>query len=731
MNQTFPIVGMHCAGCADNLTKAIKKVPGVINASVTYSTDSTTIEYDQKIIDWTAIKKAVASVGSYKIILPDHSSHQEHASALSDQKLSQLKTKTIVSGLFTVLLLFGNWFQFIPHQLSFILTSIVMFYSGQEFFVNAWLGLKKFLANMDSLIAMGTGAAYLYSTAVTFFPDLFSTPQPVYFETAASIITLILLGRYLESVAKGKASQAIKKLLNLQAKKAIVLVKGQEKEIDISMVKVGDHLVVKPGAKVPVDAIVIKGQSYLDESLVTGESKPVKKNKDDKVIGSTINKQGLLIIEASSVGQDTLLSQIVKLVNEAQASQAPIQKLADKISSIFVPSVILIAILAFLVWYFVLGLAFSPSLVIAITILIVSCPCALGLATPISIMVSTGKGAENGVLIKNAEKLQLAGQIETIVFDKTGTLTQGNFAVTDIIPADISPKWSSNDILKLSASLELGSEHPIGEAIVSKAKLLKLTLDKPIDFQNIEGLGVSGKVGNSNILLGNLKLMEQEKVTRCSTLDDSIQKLAEQGKTIAYLSINQKTVGALALEDEPKPSAEAVVSALQQKNLAVWMITGDNQPTGEAIAHRLGIKNIMANVLPKDKVAKVKELQQSSKVVAMVGDGVNDAPALAQAEIGITMATGTDVAIEAGDVTLLRGDLNLIEKAINLSQKTLTNIKQNLFWAFGYNALLIPIAVGVLKPVGVTISPIFASGAMAFSSLSVVLNALRLKRIKL
>lgn len=733
MKQTFPIVGMHCAGCATNLEKAIKKVKGVNSVKVTYATDKAIIDHDHSQIDWQALKKAVASVGNYQIVLPkiDHSGHQGHAAALSEQQKSILKTKTILSGVLTLILLLGNWFKFLPHEISFILTSIIMFYSGQEFFQNTIKGLKKFSANMDTLIALGTGSAYLFSTIITFWPQVFYDPQPVYFETAGAIITLILLGRYLETLAKGRASEAIKKLLNLQVKKAILLKDGQEQEVSLDSVKPGDHLVVKPGAKIPVDAIVIKGQSYLDESLVTGESKPVKKTKGDQVIGSTINKQGLLIIKATKVGQDTLLAQIVKLVEEAQASKAPIQKLADKVSSIFVPSVILISLLSFQVWFFILNLSFSSSLVIAITILIVSCPCALGLATPISIMVGTGRGAEAGILIKNAEKLQLAGSLQALVFDKTGTLTQGNFAVTDTISADIATKPTTNQILKLAASLEQGSEHPIAEAIIKKAKDQKLQLNKVSQFSALEGLGIKGTINGQSLLLGTRKLMETKKVTRYTNLDQKVDQLTKLGKTIAYLSLDNQTIGVIALEDQPKPAAKSVVKNLLQKQLAIYMITGDNQATGLAIAKRLGLKNVLANVLPQDKAKKIKQLQQTFKNVAMVGDGINDAPALAQADVGITMATGTDIAIEAGDITLLQGKLELIDKAISLSKKTMTNIKQNLFWAFGYNTLLIPIAAGILKPIGITISPVFASAAMAFSSLSVILNALRLKQFKL
>ncbi len=704
ITASFNITGMHCSSCANLLTKAISKVPGVLSAQVTYTTEKATINYDPDKINWQELKTTVSSLGSYQIILPNEPSvaHAHHP-----QKT--LKTKVIISAILT-LIIFANemlMLDFLPRQLIFILTTLVMFYAGREFFTNAWAALKKLTANMDTLIAMGTGAAYIYSTAVIF------SPQPVYFDTAAMIITLILLGRYLEAKAKGKASEAIKKLLNLQVKKAILFKNGQETEVDINLVKKGDQLLVKPGAKIPVDAIIIKGQSYLDESLVTGESVPVLKKPGDKVIGSTINKKGLLIIQATGVGEDTLLANIVKLVNQAQSSKAPIQKLADKVSAIFVPTVILLSFLAFLVWHFVFGLAFSPALAIAITVLIVSCPCALGLATPISIMVGTGRGAQNGILIKNAEKLQIAGRLQAIVFDKTGTLTKGSFAVTEIIPTKTSVPPSK--ILQLAASLEQGSDHPIAEAIVKKAKNQNLKLYHPTNFQNIEGKGVKGTINHQKLLLGYWGLMNQK----------NTKPFGPTNKTITFLSVDDQIIGALALEDEPKKIARSVIAKLQQLGLAVWMISGDNQTVAENIGKRLGIKHILASVLPKDKVNKVKQLQKQYSLVAMVGDGINDAPALAQANVGIAMATGTDVAIEAGDITLLRGDLQLINQTIALSRVTMTNIKQNLFWAFGYNSLLIPVAMAGL------INPIFASAAMALSSLSVVLNALRLKKIKL
>jgi Cu+-exporting ATPase len=786
MKKTFPIVGMHCAGCAQNLTKAIKKVPGVATAQVTYATDKATIEYDEHQIDWEKLKAAIASVGKYQVVLEkqtsngvhaahgnnhqqmDHASmehpgdggHTDHAVPLKEKQILKLKKKVMVAGGLFLTLFLGMIFKIIPHEFAFILTSVVMFYAGREFFENAWMGLKSWSANMDTLIAIGTGAAYLYSTVVTFFPSIFGEGQPVYYETAAAIVALILLGRYLEARAKGKAGEAIQKLLHLQAKMATVwqiqnvnlkaknysqkLKTSDLKEIQVALdqVEVDDVIIVKPGEKIPVDGRVLEGESWVDESLVTGESKPVKKQPGDQVIGSTINSKGRLIIAATKVGEGTVLAQIVKLVEEAQGSQAPIQKLADKVSGIFVPAVIVIAIAAFLVWYVVVGATFTTALVVFITVLIISCPCALGLATPISIMVGTGKGARAGILIKNAEKLQIAGQIQAVVFDKTGTLTKGKFAVTDIAPADIGfpsppfPKGGSvgiirNTILSLAASVEQASEHPIGLAIVNKAKEDKAKLSQVVNFKAIEGKGLGGKVGKHQVLIGTQALMEEQKVVRCATLDELVAKMRAEGKTIAYVAVEGKTVGAIALADEPKEQAQNTVKALQREHVDVWMITGDNLQTAQGVGKRLGISNIMAGVLPDQKVAKVKYLQKKYQVVAMVGDGVNDAPALAQANVGISMATGTDVAIEAADITLVRGKIELVEQAIHLSKSTMTNIKQNLFWAFGYNTVLIPVAAGILVPWGITISPIFASAAMAFSSLSVVLNALRLKGIKL
>jgi Cu+-exporting ATPase len=761
MNKTFDIVGMHCAGCAYNLTKAIRKVAGVEDAQVNYATDRANVEFDEKKIDLLELKKAVSSVGNYKIILENenikrdhmemdmkenkekihnhtahhdghvkenHGEHAEHAAPPKETELLNLKKKVIVSLVLFVITFIGSILKILPHEITFILATVVMFYSGAEFFQNTWAGLKRFSANMDTLIAMGTGAAYLYSTVVTFWPKAFGENAPVYFETATAIVALIILGRFLEARAKGKAGEAIRKLLELQAKKAIILRDEKETEIPINQVKVGDTLVIKPGAKVPVDGMILEGSSYLDESLVTGESKPVKKKVGDKVIGSTINSKGRLIIKATEIGGETILAKIVKMVEEAQASQAPIQKLADKISSIFVPLVIIIATLAFLFWFVVIGTSFTQALVIFITVLIISCPCALGLATPISVMVGTGKGAQEGILIKNAEKLQIAGKIQAVVFDKTGTLTRGKFEMTDIITADITPKWKKEEVLQLAASLEQASEHPIGLATVEKARNEKLKLKKVDEFEAIEGKGISGLVDGKHILIGTQTFLKEDNKVSSDALDEKVQQLTSEGKTIAYVAIDNKAVGVIAFADEPKVEAKQTVGALKKLGIDVWMISGDNQETAEAIAKRLGIKNVLAQVLPDQKAQKIKDLQKRYGTVAMVGDGVNDAPALAQADVGITMATGTDVAIEAGDITLVRGKVGLVEHAISLSKKTMTNIKQNLFWAFGYNTVLIPIAAGVLIPFDITISPIFASGAMAASSLSVVLNSLRLKK---
>jgi P-type Cu+ transporter len=739
IKKTFSIVGMHCAGCAGNLTKALKKVTGVVEAQVTYATDKAIITYDEKTIDWEGIKRAVSSVGKYQILLGEdemdgemkmkEGEHHDHAQMLKEKEIKVLRNKVMVSlGIFGVLMA-GSILKIIPAEIAFVLTTIVMFYGGAEFFVNAWMGLRNRSANMDTLVAMGTGAAYLYSSVITFFPSLLEGEEGVYFETAAAIVGLILLGRYLEARAKAKAGQSIKELLKLQAKEAIVVRKGKEIKIGLESVVVGDVLVIKPGSQIPVDGVVIEGESYVDESLVTGESKPVKKRERDRVIGSTMNTRGKLMVRAMQIGEDTFLSRIVKMVQEAQSSQAPIQKLADRVSGVFVPVVIGLAVLAFVVWYFVLGASFSTALTFFITVLIISCPCALGLATPIAIMVGTERGARMGILIKNAEKLQLAGKIDTLVFDKTGTLTKGNFAVTDVVTTKIKPSLNRNEFLTMAASVEKGSEHPIGEAIVKKAKKAGVKFRKVSRFRAVEGKGVEGKIGDKKVKIGTRKYIEERKRAMDAKLDSETERLRKEGKTVVYMSVDKRMVGAIALADEVKNEAKEAVRDIN--DIDVWMMTGDNKETALGVAGQLGIENVLAEVLPKDKAGKVKNLKEQNNVVAMVGDGVNDAPALAVADVGIAMATGTEVAMETADITLVRGEVALVSKAISLSRKTMRVIGQNFFWAFGYNIALIPVAAGALVPLGLKVSPILASGAMAFSSLSVVLNSLRLRKVRI
>ncbi len=585
---------------------------------------------------------------------------------------------------------------------------------------------------MDTLIAVGTSAAYLFSVAATFFPRVLTSrgiELAVYYDTAVLIVALILLGRYLEARAKGKTSEAIKKLMSLQAKTARVVRDGKEVNIPIEEVKVGDLVIVRPGEKIPVDGVIEDGHSSIDESMVTGESMPVTKAVGDEVIGSTINKSGSFKFKARKVGKDTVLAQIVKMVQEAQGSKAPIQRLADIIASYFVPTVIGIATLTFLVWYFFGGdQAFTFALVNFVAVLIIACPCALGLATPTAIMVGTGKGAENGILVKSGASLETAHKLNTIILDKTGTLTIGKPQVTDTITAN---SFSKDELLYLVASVEKSSEHPLAEAIASEARAKEIKLTDAKDFQAIAGHGVVAKVDKHTVTIGNLKLMEDQKIS-LNNLASQQQQLSSEAKTPVFAAVDNKIVGVFGIADAIKPNSSSAVKKLKQLGLEVIMITGDNRLTAKAIAAQAGIDNVLAEVLPADKAKKVKELQRQGKLVAMVGDGINDAPALAQADIGIAIGTGTDIAMETADITLMSGDLQGIVKAVLLSKKTMRTIKQNLFWAFFYNTVLIPLAAGVLYPFfGILLSPIFAAGAMASSSVTVVSNSLRLRRLKL
>ena len=722
--ETYSIIGMHCASCALNIEKELKKTKGVSEVVVNFANEQASLQFDEKVIDLDGIIAAVKKVGDYEVVTGQVEQKKK-------SELDQLRHKLVFAAVVSViimLLMFGSVFDRpTSWTIMLVLTTPVMFWSGWQFFRSAIGSARRLRANMDTLISIGTGAAYLYSAAATLLPSFFATigqELHVYFDAAAMIITLILLGRYLEARAKGQAGKAIEKLAKLQAKSARVFRDGQEVEIGIDQVVVGDKIIVRPGEKIPVDGFIIEGASAIDESMITGESIPVDKQVGDEVIGATINKSGSFTFEAKHVGAETALSQIIQLVRDAQGSKAPIQRLADLVASYFVPVVISVAVVAFLVWVFIVGQSLAFSMIIAVTVLIIACPCALGLATPTAIMVGTGKGALHGILIKNAEALEKAHKIKTLVLDKTGTITKGEPEVTDVVGDD--------DVLRLAASLEVMSEHPLARAIVSAAKEKKLKLSKPEKFEAVTGLGVSGQVDGATVIVGTPKFIESQGVDYKPLRSEAIE-LEKAGKTVVFVAKAGKAIGCIALADTVKETSKEAVQQLKQFGIELFVITGDNTATAWAIAEQIGIdqEHVRARVLPKDKAKVVRELQDQGKVVGMVGDGINDAPALAQSDLGFAIGSGTDVAIESAEIILVKGDLQDVVRAIRLSQKTMRTIKGNLFWAFAYNTAGIPIAAGVLYPLGILLSPIFASAAMAFSSLFVVLNSLRLKRQKL
>jgi Cu+-exporting ATPase len=682
-------------------------------------------------------KRAVAEAG-YEVreVAEEVETVEDREQAARRKEYENLRLRFIVAAVLGFLTLIGTyqaWFPIlrdIPHQtmfvILFVLTTPVQFWAGWRFYRGAWGALKHKTADMNVLIAVGTSAAYFYSVAVTFAPQIFPEGMAeVYYDTAAAIVALILLGRLLEARAKGQTSEAIRKLMGLRAKMARVVRGGEEVDIPVEEVRVGDVVIVRPGEKVPVDGRILQGYSALDESMVTGESMPVDKGAGQEVIGATINKTGTFKFEATKVGKDTVLSQIIKLVEEAQGSKAPIQRLADQIASVFVPVVVGIAALTFLMWaIFGPTPAFIFGLVNFVAVLIIACPCALGLATPTAIMVGTGKGAEYGVLIRSGEALETAHRIQAIILDKTGTLTKGAPALTDVATRD---GLAQDDLLHLVASAELRSEHPLGQAVVQAAQGQGLRLSEPSKFLSVTGRGVQAIVEGHKVLVGNERLMEDEKVV-LDGLSGEAADLSALGRTPMYVAVDGEAAGLVAVADTLKDNSADAVAALHRLGLEVYMLTGDNRRTAEAIAAEVGIDHALAEVLPGDKAAKVKELQAQGKRVAMVGDGINDAPALAQADIGIAIGTGTDIAMEAADVTLMRGDLMGVVTAISLSKATMRTIKWNLFWAFAYNTAGIPIAAGVLYPFfGLLLNPIFAAAAMAFSSVFVVSNSLRLR----
>ncbi|NLD49266.1 MAG: copper-translocating P-type ATPase [Clostridiaceae bacterium] len=720
------ISGMSCAACAAKIEKRLSKMEGVIKAAVNLATEKASIEYLPSRVKTSDVVKTIEALG-YKAEKAEESRDREKEQR--EKEIKKLRIELIASALLSSPLIMAMLLTLVNLDIAFlhneyfqlIVATPVQFIIGFRFYRNAYHALRAKSANMDVLIAMGTSAAYFFSIYNAFFAPHKEgmMMKELYFEAAAVIITLILLGKYLEAVAKGKTSEAIKKLMGLQAKTARVLRNGIEEDIPIEDVEAGDVIVVRPGEKVPVDGIIVEGNSSIDESMLTGESLPVEKKAGDSVIGATINKFGTFKFEATKVGKDTALSQIIRMVEDAQGSKAPIQKIADQVSGVFVPAVVGIAAVTFFVWYLAVG-NFTAGIVSSVAILVIACPCALGLATPTAIMVGTGKGAENGILIKGGEHLEMAYKLNSIVLDKTGTITKGKPEVTDIIPLG---EMEKTELLKLAAMSEKNSEHPLGVAIYEKGKADFGAVPDPDRFEAIPGKGIMAVTGDKTIYIGTRKLLK-EKGIDIDDVENTITGLEDEGKTAMLMVINNRPEAVVAVADTVKENSREAIEDLMKMGIDVYMLTGDNRRTANAIAKQVGIKNVLAEVLPENKAEEVEKLKKQGKIVGMVGDGINDAPALATADIGMAIGTGTDVAIEAADITLMSGDLRSIPTAIKLSKKTMTKIKQNLFWAFIYNIVGIPFAaLGLLNP-------IIAGGAMAFSSVSVVTNSLSLKRFK-
>ena len=742
-NINLKLRGMSCAACATSVEKAIRAVPGVAECNVNFGAELATVKYHPRQTSIQYIQEAVEKAGysAYSLQEQEMMTGEDDAEkAARLAKSRDLILKIIVGGVISLILIFGSLpmmtglkLPFIPawlHNpwLQLILTAPVQFWCGYRFYIGAWKAFKRHAATMDTLIALGTSAAFFYSLFATVFPAFFLNQglmPEVYYETAAVVITLILLGKWFENRAKRQTSEAIRKLMGLQARDARVIRNGREIDVPIKEVQIGDIILVRPGEKIPVDGEIISGSSTIDEAMVTGESIPVKKQPGDEVIGATINKTGSFQFKATRVGKDTVLAQIVKLVQDAQGSKAPIQRLADKVTGWFVPVVIAIAIATFVLWFVIMGNV-SLALITTVGVLIIACPCALGLATPTSVMVGTGKGAENGILIKGAESLELAHKIQTIVLDKTGTITQGKPTVTNYATVRGITNGLELKLLRLVATVERNSEHPLAEAVVRYAQSQNIEPAEATDFEAVAGSGVQGIVSERLVQIGTERWMSELGVT-INALQEQKNTWEADGKTVVLIAVDGELEGIMGIADAIKPSSPAAVRALRNLNLEVVMLTGDNQKTADAIAREVGIVRVEAQVRPDHKAEKVKELQQEGKIVAMVGDGINDAPALAQADVGIAIGTGTDVAIAASDITLISGELQGIVTAIQLSKATISNIRQNLFFAFIYNVLGIPIAAGILFPFfGWLLNPIIAGGAMAFSSVSVVTNALRL-----
>ncbi|MBI5306544.1 copper-translocating P-type ATPase [Candidatus Wolfebacteria bacterium] len=763
---SLKVLGMDSAHCAMMVEQALGKLAGIDKIDADFPNQRAKIIFDPSKISLKEIFETIIDIG-YKPIkeIGETQDILDKEKIEQEKQLGILRRKFWTGAILSIFIFIGSFpslFKFIPeipinmlssYWVLFILTTPVQFWVGWQFYSGLKLLFKYRTADMNTLISIGTLAAYFYSFSIAAFPDFFSQGRlleraspsagelkpKIYFDTSAIIITLILLGRYFETLMKNRASEAIKKLIGLQPKTAKIIRNGKEIEIKIEEVVIGDLIIVRPGEKIPVDGEIIEGSSEIDESMITGESMPVHKEKGNLVIGGTINKFGSFTFKSTKIGKDTVLARIIKLVEQAQGSKAPIQRLADLISSYFVPATLAIAALTFIIWYlFGPQPSFNFALVNFVAVLIIACPCALGLATPMAIMVGAGNAAKKGILIKDAESLETAHKINTIVLDKTGTLTMGKPNVTDIVSiwgstlSEINKAKEEREILQIAASLEKNSEHPLAKAIVQKAEKEKIEFLKSEEFLAIAGKGAKGKILINNrptdVSLGNAALAENLKLD-ISKIRSKIDELKNQGKTAMILIVDNEIKGIIAMADTLKKETAEAIKNLKNNKIEVWMLTGDNEKTAQTIANQIGIQNIMAKVLPENKVEKIKELQAAGKIVAMVGDGINDAPALMQSNLGIAMGEGTDIAMESANITLMRGDLNLIPEIISLSRKTISNVKQNLFWAFFYNIAFIPIAAGILYPFfGILLNPIFAATAMALSSISVVLNSLRLKR---
>lgn len=742
--KEYIIEGMSCASCAMTIENAVSKIPGVHKASVNLATEIMAVEANDSVTP-EDIAKVVDGVGYGA--RPRGKSVEEELEEKNEKKeahLREMKRNLTISAIFTVPLLFIAMADMVgipmpaflspmqsPVSYALIQLALVLpiIWIGRRFFVDGFKALSKGHPNMDSLVALGTSAAFLYSLYGTYhvLEGHAHFAMNLYYESAGVILTLITLGKYFEDVSKGKTSMAIQTLVGLAPKMATVLRDGQEVEIPVEEVQVGDLIRVKPGEKVPVDGVVTEGNSTVDESMLTGESIPVSKSVGDEVIGASLNKTGSFILKATKIGKDTALSQIIQLVEQAQGSKAPIAKLADKVSGVFVPIVIVLALVSGLAWYFLGQESWVFALTITISVLVIACPCALGLATPTAIMVGTGKGAENGILLKSGEALEEANHVNMVVFDKTGTITNGTPVVTDVVTADST---DADALIRLAASLEVASEHPLGEAIVAKAKEQGAAFDEVTNFEAIPGFGIKGHVGETLVFLGNEKWMRENGLVNVE-MNDKANHFAEQGKTPLYIGYNDAVQGLIVVADTVKESSARAIQTLHEMGIQVAMMTGDHERTAQAIAAEVGIDRVFSEVLPQDKANYVSKLQEEGYIVAMVGDGINDAPALAQAQVGIAIGTGTDVAIESADAVLMKSDLMDVPAMLKLSRATIRNIKENLFWAFAYNVIGIPFAMGVLHLFGgPLLNPMIAGAAMSFSSVSVVLNALRLKRWK-